>query len=360
MPIALLLAGLPPTVVMVVMALALPHWSHRGLFFGVTVGAEFAPTAQRRAILRGYRGTVAVTGLLALAMASAAFWHLLWLSLAAPFVAAAGMLAGYLRTHHAALAHAAAPETLREASLRVRRERLPGGRDKLCPSSSWPPPASTWPTIGASCRRAEEQARESVRKLERLLDETVQALVAVVEAKDPYTSGHQRRVVRIAAAMAEEMSLAPERIRDLRVAGLLHDIGKIQVPAEILAKPGSLSAAEKSIIQTHSEVGYRLLKGISFEGPVAEIVLQPRAHGRLGLSLGPPGRRDPAGGPDPGRGRRGGGHLQPPPLPAGLRYPLRPLRDRVPLGLGLRPRRRQSLPLALPGQGLLDRLAGTP
>ncbi len=123
-------------------------------------------------------------------------------------------------------------------------------------------------------RRAEEQARESVRKLERLLDETVQTLAAVVEVKDPYTSGHQRRVVRIAAAVADEMGLPVERAKSLRVAGLLHDIGKIQVPAEILAKPGSLSEAEKSIIRTHSEVGYRLLKGISFEWPVAEIVLQ--------------------------------------------------------------------------------------
>jgi uncharacterized membrane protein len=125
-PITLFLAGSFPAVVMVVIALVLPHWSHRGLFFGVTVGAEFAPTAERRAILRGYRWTVAATGLLALAMASAAFWHLLWLSLAAPFVAAAGMLVGYLRAHHAALAHAAAPDTFREASLHVRRERLPG------------------------------------------------------------------------------------------------------------------------------------------------------------------------------------------------------------------------------------------
>ena len=138
-------------------------------------------------------------------------------------------------------------------------------------------------------RRAEEQARESVRKLERLLDETVQTLAAVVEVKDPYTSGHQRRVVRIACAIAEAMGLPEGRARSLRVAGLLHDIGKIQVPAEILAKPGSLSAAERSIIQTHSEVGYRLLKGISFEGPVAEIVLQH--HERLDGSGYPSGLR---------------------------------------------------------------------
>ena len=127
MPLALLLAGAFPTVVMVVIALALPHWSHRGLFFGVTVGAEFAPTSEGKAILRGYRGTVAAAGLLALAMAAGGALNLPWLSLAAPFVAVAGVLAGYLRAHHAALAHCITPVTVREASLQVRREGLPGG-----------------------------------------------------------------------------------------------------------------------------------------------------------------------------------------------------------------------------------------
>ncbi|MGA9751097.1 MAG: DUF5808 domain-containing protein [Acidobacteriota bacterium] len=126
MLLTLLIAGAFPTVVMVATALALPHWSHRGLFFGVTVGAEFAPTSEGRAILRGYRGTVAATGLLALAMAAGGALNLPWLSLAAPFVAAAGVLVGYLRAHHAALAHSIAPVTVREASLQVRREGLPG------------------------------------------------------------------------------------------------------------------------------------------------------------------------------------------------------------------------------------------
>ncbi len=121
---------------------------------------------------------------------------------------------------------------------------------------------------------AEERSEESLRQLEKLLDETVQTLAAVVEVKDPYTSGHQRRVVQLATAIAGRMDLPPSQVQTLRVAGLLHDIGKIQVPSDILSKPGSLSDAERTIIQTHSEVGHRLLRGISFEGPAAEIVLQ--------------------------------------------------------------------------------------
>ncbi len=126
MLLTLLLAGAFPAVVMIVIALALPHWSQRGLFFGVTVGADFAPTAEARAILRSYRTAVVVSGVFALVMAAGGVGHPFWLPVAAPFVATAGMLVGYLRAHHAALAHTTAPATVREASLRVRRERLPG------------------------------------------------------------------------------------------------------------------------------------------------------------------------------------------------------------------------------------------
>ena len=123
-------------------------------------------------------------------------------------------------------------------------------------------------------KAAEDRASESLHKLERVLEETVGTLTAVVEVKDPYTGGHQRRVVELAVAIAEEMGLAPARIKGLRVAGLLHDIGKIHVPAEILANPGRLSEPEINLLRTHPGVGFELLKGISFEWPVAEIVLQ--------------------------------------------------------------------------------------
>ena len=118
------------------------------------------------------------------------------------------------------------------------------------------------------------ELRESFDRLERVLDETVETLVAVVETKDPHTSGHQRRVVRLAAAIAGELGLSATRIRGLRVAGLLHDIGKIYVPAEILSRPGVLRQSEIDLLHSHPSIGYELLKGIPFEWPVAEIVLQ--------------------------------------------------------------------------------------
>jgi putative nucleotidyltransferase with HDIG domain len=126
----------------------------------------------------------------------------------------------------------------------------------------------------AQRKSAEERAQESVVKLKRMLDEIVQALAGVVQIKDPYTSGHQRRVVQLATLIGQEMGLSPPRVDAIRVSGLLHDIGKIYVPAEILSKPGQLSDPERKIIQSHCQVGFDLLRGISFEWPVAQIVLQ--------------------------------------------------------------------------------------
>ncbi len=139
---------------------------------------------------------------------------------------------------------------------------------------------------------AEARLRQSFERLERVLDETVQTLAAVVETKDPHTSGHQRRVVQLAAAMAPELGLSEERIRGLRVAGLLHDIGKIYVPAEILARPGPLRHSEIDLLRSHPAIGYELLKGIPFEWPVADIVVQH--HERMDGSGYPAGLRGDA------------------------------------------------------------------
>ncbi len=136
---------------------------------------------------------------------------------------------------------------------------------------------------------AEAQLRESFDRLERVLDETVETLAAVVETKDPHTSGHQRRVVQLASAIASELALPVHRIRGLRVAGLLHDIGKIYVPAEILSRPGQLRQSEIDLLRSHPAIGYELLKGIPFEWPVAEIVLQH--HERIDGSGYPAGLR---------------------------------------------------------------------
>jgi putative nucleotidyltransferase with HDIG domain len=120
----------------------------------------------------------------------------------------------------------------------------------------------------------DEQLNESFQKMQRALEGTVQALSSIIEKKDPYTAGHQNRVAELAVAIGREMGLSEERLEDLRFAGLLHDIGKIHIPAEILNKPYSLNKVEKSLIKTHSRIGYEILKSIDFPGPVPEIVLQ--------------------------------------------------------------------------------------
>jgi putative nucleotidyltransferase with HDIG domain len=92
--------------------------------------------------------------------------------------------------------------------------------------------------------------------------------------RDPYTAGHQQKVVQLASAIAREMGLAEEQIEGLSVAGALHDIGKINIPAELLSKPGKLSKIEFEIIKTHAQVGFAILQGIDFPWPVAVAVAQ--------------------------------------------------------------------------------------
>ncbi len=113
-----------------------------------------------------------------------------------------------------------------------------------------------------------------VEVLETALQSTIDAMAVIVESKDPYTSGHQKRVMDIAVAIAEEMNLPEEKIKGIRMAAVVHDIGKINVPAEILNKPGRLSDIELKIIKTHPEAGYNILKNIEFMYPVAQIVRQ--------------------------------------------------------------------------------------
>ncbi|MBU0595178.1 HD-GYP domain-containing protein, partial [Candidatus Bipolaricaulota bacterium] len=94
------------------------------------------------------------------------------------------------------------------------------------------------------------------------------------ETRDPYTAGHQRRVTELAVSIAEELGLAADMIAGIRAAGLMHDIGKMAVPAEILSKPSSLSATEMLLIQSHPQVAYEILETTAFPWPVADIVLQ--------------------------------------------------------------------------------------
>ena len=126
----------------------------------------------------------------------------------------------------------------------------------------------------AERNQADAELKQSFEKLRRAQNQTVVALASASEIRDPYTSGHQQRVTKLACSIAENMDLSENLIEGLRIAGLLHDIGKISVPAEILSKPGKITQDEYNIIKQHCQIGYEILKGIEFPWPVAQIVLQ--------------------------------------------------------------------------------------
>jgi putative nucleotidyltransferase with HDIG domain len=124
-----------------------------------------------------------------------------------------------------------------------------------------------------------EALSKSVEQTNQVLKGVIFAISAIFAKRDPYTAGHQLRVASLSVKIAQEMGLADEMIEGLRVAGVLHDIGKISVPAEILCKPTKLSDIEFSLIKCHSEVGYDILKTIEFPWPVAQAAYQH--HERL-------------------------------------------------------------------------------
>ena len=119
---------------------------------------------------------------------------------------------------------------------------------------------------------AEEKIRSYVKQLESAMQGTLQAVAKVVEAHDPYTAGHERRVGIIAADIAREMGWSDEKCQTLQLIGLVHDIGKMSIPAEILSKPNRLSPIEFELVKTHAEQGYQILKDVKFFQPIAEII----------------------------------------------------------------------------------------
>jgi len=123
-------------------------------------------------------------------------------------------------------------------------------------------------------RIAEDELRQTIEKLRKVAGATVHAMSQTVEVRDPYTAGHQKRVSNIARAIATEMMLSPEMVEGIRMAGNIHDIGKISVPAEILSKPGSLTEIQFALVKAHPKTGYEILKGIEFPWDIARIVLQ--------------------------------------------------------------------------------------
>ena len=123
-------------------------------------------------------------------------------------------------------------------------------------------------------KRADEKLKANFDTLSKSLESTVSALASTFEVRDPYTAGHQKRVTDLACAIAEDMGLGVEQIAGIRMAGLIHDIGKINIPAEILNKPGQLTELEYSLFKNHPQVGHDVLQTVEFPWPVAQIVLQ--------------------------------------------------------------------------------------
>ena len=120
----------------------------------------------------------------------------------------------------------------------------------------------------------EKRLQDTLESLKKSFGATIQVLISAVEARDPYTSGHQIRTANLALAIATEMGLPQEKIEAIRMAGPIHDIGKLSVPSEILAKPTKLSEIEFALIKEHPTAGYEILKDVESPWPLAEIVYQ--------------------------------------------------------------------------------------
>jgi len=143
-----------------------------------------------------------------------------------------------------------------------------------------------------AAKRHEQDLQDTVEKLERAMEGIVQAMIMTVEFRDPHTAGHERRVCRLACAIAERMQLDAARKKAVQMTAGIHDIGKITVPAEILSKPGRLTELEYRLIQAHPQVSHDILHKIDFPWPMAGIVLQH--HERLDGSGYPQGLRGDA------------------------------------------------------------------
>ena len=120
----------------------------------------------------------------------------------------------------------------------------------------------------------EMRLRENDARIHRSLFGTISALSRTIEARDPYTAGHQNRVAQLAVAIGENMALPQEQLKGIEMGAIVHDIGKIYVPGEILTRPGKITPEELALIRTHSEVGYQIVSGVEMAWPVADVVHQ--------------------------------------------------------------------------------------
>jgi len=123
-------------------------------------------------------------------------------------------------------------------------------------------------------KQAEDRMEKTLESLRKAFSTTIQVLVSAVETRDPYTSGHQLRSADLALAIATEMGLSQEKIDGISMAGSIHDIGKLSIPAEILSKPTKLSEIELPLVKQHAQKGYEMIKNVESPWPLAEIVYQ--------------------------------------------------------------------------------------
>ncbi|HEU0186706.1 MAG TPA: HD domain-containing phosphohydrolase [Gallionellaceae bacterium] len=138
--------------------------------------------------------------------------------------------------------------------------------------------------------RAQEGELRSAAKLHQTLEQTITAIALTLEKRDPYSAGHQQRVAKLATAIATEMGLPPQQVEGIHFGALLHNVGTVGVPAEILNRPGKLSDLQFALIKQHTQTGFEIVKDIPFPWPVAQMVLQH--HERLDGSGYPHGLKD--------------------------------------------------------------------
>ena len=128
--------------------------------------------------------------------------------------------------------------------------------------------------VKVKCNQLEKGLKQSYEKLQKFIEGTAHIIMKVVEIRDPYSTGHQQRVSNLAIAIAREMKLPQDKIEGARLASLVHDVGKVNLPTEIVSKPSKLVEVEFNLIKNHPKIGYDILKRVNFPWPIAEIVFQ--------------------------------------------------------------------------------------
>ncbi len=122
--------------------------------------------------------------------------------------------------------------------------------------------------------QVDKKLKQTYKKLQKFIEGTAYIIMKVVETRDPYSIGHQQRVSKLATAITQEMKLPQDKIEGIRIASLVHDIGKVNLPTEIISKPSKLVEVEFNLIKNYPKTGYDILKKLDFPWPIAEIVLQ--------------------------------------------------------------------------------------